>query len=51
MNYIVIETFPEPYIITDENENTLIFEDHDEAYNYMLSKCQKGIVVNITVNR
>lgn len=48
MKYLVIERFPRPTILCDDEGNPLIYEDYDEALGNALSECQDGIVVNIT---
>lgn len=48
--YIVIELFPEPYIVTDENGKVMYFDFMNEAFEEA-QKCQKGMVVNVTAGR
>lgn len=48
MNYLVIEKFPEPSILSDKDGHPMIFDDIDEAFGSALSECQDGMVVNIT---
>ena len=44
--YIVIETFPEEYIITDENGNNKEFETREEAEDEVL-ECHRGKIIEI----
>tara|TARA_R110000803_G_scaffold112660_7_gene181058 strand:- start:3826 stop:3963 length:138 start_codon:yes stop_codon:yes gene_type:complete len=44
--YIVIETFPEQYIITDEVGNNKVFETREEAEDEVL-ECNRGKILEI----
>ncbi len=44
--YIVIETFPEEYIITDEDGNNKEFETREQAEDEVL-ECNRGKIIEI----
>ena len=44
MNYIVLELFPEPYIVQNSEGNVFIFEDKALA-KQQAEECQQGMVV------
>ena len=48
--YIVIELFPEPCIVTNENGAIKYFEFMNEAFEEA-QKCQRGMVVNVAAGR
>ena len=45
--YLVVETFPEPFICVDEEGETVYFDDISDANWYAQSQCQAGQVVKI----
>lgn len=49
MNYIVLELFPEPYIVQNSEGNVFIFEDKALA-KQQAEECQQGMVVPLSQN-
>jgi hypothetical protein len=50
MQYIVIELFPTPFVVTDQEGESKIFESFTDAESEA-SDCQKGLVVPISTDR
>lgn len=48
--YIVIELWPEPCIVTNEDGSVMYFEYMNDAFEEA-QKCQRGMVVNIATGR
>lgn len=50
MQYVVMEKFPEPYLITNEEGNVIIFDSHKEA-DKIAQELQDGQVVQLTLRQ
>ena len=50
MQYVVMEKFPEPYLITNEEGSVIIFDSHKEA-DKVAQELQDGQVVQLTLRQ
>ena len=46
MSYIILELFPEPFILVNEENNVIITQDIDYAIQ-LKEECQSGFIVQI----
>lgn len=50
MQYVVMEKFPEPYLITNEEGSVIIFDSHKET-DKVAQELQDGQVVQLTLRQ